>query len=129
MSFLQRRRVCTSRFGGFSGNDLSGVFLLLQGLDLALKDRLGFVEFVHLLFRLFQFTAQTSIDRTDRFVPHHRKRFGNVCFIGFEFHLAARLLQYLQPGFEAKRIVKDGPERGLSGLRPCSHGRQMADET
>ena len=70
MRFFQGRAVFLARFRRFSGDDLCGVLLLFERLQLAFQDRFTSVELVDGLFGFLQFSSETRIHRRYRFIPH-----------------------------------------------------------
>ena len=93
MRFFQGRAVFLARFRRFSGDDLCGVLLLLERLQLAFQDRFASVEFVDGLFGFLQFSTKARIHRRYRFIPHDGQWLCDISSIGFERHLRTLLLQ------------------------------------
>ena len=129
MSFLQRRGVFLAGFSGFSGDDLSRIFLFLECFDLGGQHGLLLVESVNALLGFFQLATKSGIDGTYGLISHHRQGFCDLGTAGVEFEFCTLTSKRFQTCLKTQQVVQHRFEGGLSGFGSGSDGGQVPNES
>ena len=129
VSFFQRRGVLLAGFSGFSGDDLSRIFLFLKCFDLGGQHGFLLVESVKALLGFFQFATKSGIDSTHGLISHHRQGFCDLSTAGVEFEFRTLTSKRFQTCLKTQQVVQHRFEGGLSGFGTGSDGGQVPNES